>query len=265
MSSPDPDVPKRFPHRGELDSGRYLARHRAYLNGDVLDAGLAFPIATVPTTADRISILEGLVRGKRVVDLGCADHSDQIDAKLAAGQWLHGRLVASAERCLGIDIDAAAVEIVRRHGYKAVVANITTDEIPDLRDNQWDLLVLGEILEHIDDPVSFLQAIRRRHGSSVRRLVLTVPNALSWQTARAALSGVELINSDHRYWWTPYTLAKVLVRAGWVPEEFQFCEPVPDGRIGRRPGGRLRRAIRNVAFRRWPHLKIDLVMTARLA
>ncbi|MEX0741590.1 MAG: hypothetical protein WD079_02255, partial [Phycisphaeraceae bacterium] len=35
--------------------------------------------------------------------------------------------------------------------------------------------------------------------------------------------GCELINTDHRYWFTPYTLGKVAVEAGLMPREVRMC------------------------------------------
>jgi hypothetical protein len=33
---------------------------------------------------------------------------------------------------------------------------------------------------------------------------------------------VEIINSDHRFWFTPYTISKVLVSAGYNPEKITY-------------------------------------------
>ena len=34
---------------------------------------------------------------------------------------------------------------------------------------------------------------------------------------------LEIINSDHRFWFTPYTIAKVLVSAGYNPEKISYA------------------------------------------
>jgi hypothetical protein len=225
--------------------------------------GLEFPIRGIPIHVDRLTFLEELVRGKRVIDLGCADHLDQLEPKLRAGTWLHARLSASATRCIGIDIDETAVAQVSAAGFDVLVGDITGPGMPEISDADWDFLVLGEILEHVDDPVSFLRSIRERYGARLPQVVMTVPNAFSLQSARAALGGVELINSDHRYAFTPYTLAKVATRAGYEPVWFGFADRDPLS-PPRGVVGRFRRSIRTPVLRRWPHLHVDLVMLPRV-
>jgi len=34
---------------------------------------------------------------------------------------------------------------------------------------------------------------------------------------------LEIINSDHRFWFTPYTISKVLVSAGYNPEKIHYA------------------------------------------
>jgi hypothetical protein len=57
--------------------------------------------------------------------------------------------------------------------------------------------------------------------------VITVPNAWTQTTMRMANRSAEIINSDHRYWFTPYTLSKVIVQAGLQLEDIYFANRVP--------------------------------------
>lgn len=250
--------------RADSEDGSSLAAARDYISGRRFADGFKLPIKRATSGRDRLSLLVELARDKRVVDLGFADHLDQIDPKRAAGTWLHGMLREAAEVCLGIDLNAVSVDRARSLGYvDVVVGDIANEDIPEVFEGAWDLLVLGEILEHVDDPVTFLRSIRERYGPRLPQLVISVPNALSLQTAYHALRGVELVNSDHRYWFTPYTLAKVVSRAGYVPEWFVFCDPAPVGPRRQGPIGLLRRVGRRVVYDMWPHLLLDLVLVAR--
>ena len=190
--------------------------------------------------------------------LGCVDHLPLLEAKRARGEWLHARLCRSAARCLGIDIHAEGVEYLRNelHIRDVVCADLTRDDVPALREAEWDLLVVAEMLEHTDDPVAFLRGLRKHCFGGVRELALTAPNAFRLDGIRDSLRGFETINSDHRYWFTPFTLGKVLVRAGWEPLDFQFVQgrPWSGSRVGSLP--------RRLLCRRFPTLRDTLVMTA---
>ena len=71
------------------------------------------------------------------------------------------------------------------------------------------------ILEHVGDPVSFLKGVKRNLGSNVERIIITVPNAYSAEHCSYVNGyGREVLNSDHKFWFTPYTLLKVMTEAG---------------------------------------------------
>ena len=72
-------------------------------------------------------------------------------------------------RCLGINVDEAAVERIRSRGLEAVRSRA---ESLSLNGVAADLLLLFETIEHLSDPASFLQRLAQANG---RALVLTTP------------------------------------------------------------------------------------------
>ena len=210
---------------------------------------------------DRISLLEEMARDRRVIHIGCVDHLEVLEEKITAGIWLHGRLLAVSRRCVGIDIDRAGIERLRELGIPDVIAaDVTRTMPPEVTAEEWDLIVLGEVLEHVDDPVGFLSAIRSGLEGRAAQIVVTVPNALSVTNALWMIRGREVINSDHRFWFTPYTLAKVMTRAGIEPALFALCPPYPPD-VG---PSRTRRLARKVISRLLPAGNSDLVMTGHM-
>jgi hypothetical protein len=238
---------------------------RSFLSGTELSSGLLVRIASkTESFEDRLSLLEARARGRAVVHLGCADHPALIESKRKSGLWLHDRLSRSAARCLGIDTSREGIELLSKLGVSDVIcADILHDPLPQLDAIRWDYLVAGEVLEHVDDPVSFLRGIAGRCAGRVDKIILTVPNALSLRNALGALRGTELVNSDHRYWFTPYTLAKVATRAGLDPEQFFFCDAKPREH---RPSLRIWNGdlVSRWLLRRSPALRATLVMEARM-
>jgi len=175
-----------------------------------------------PIGTDRSELLEQMVAGKSVIHLGCCGHLVQIDEHREADIWLHDRILRSSTRCAGIDIDPQSVEYLTNSlGIGNVYRCDITEGLPrELDGADWDILLAGEILEHVDNPVEFLRKMRERLEGRVREVVISVPNAMSLYCLYKTARHVEPINSDHRYSFTPYTLCKVCAMAGLTVTEF---------------------------------------------
>jgi hypothetical protein len=85
-------------------------------------------------------------------------------------------------------------------------------------------MILGEVLEHIDNPVLFLSALRTKYGQYVKHMIITVPNAFALDNLQFAFKNLEFVNTDHRFWFTPFTLAKVGSEAGLKFVAFEMCQ-----------------------------------------
>ena len=168
---------------------------------------------------------------------------------------------------MGIDINKEGIDFLKSElGYQDIkCADILNDEIPDITEHSWDYLLMGEVLEHIDDPVLFLSRIKEKFSGVIGQLLITVPNAFAWLNVKYALKHMEFINSDHRYWFTPYTLGKILIRADIRVGDFRFCEYLPPTRGAGVAGGLGRIfSLGNFLRKRYPALRNVLVMEAEL-
>jgi predicted TPR repeat methyltransferase len=160
-----------------------------------------------------------------VLHVGFADHSPLIDEKRRSGAWLHDRISEVAQRAVGVDIDAEVVEMLKAKGVQDIYALDVTQEVtePAIRDTAFDLVILGEVLEHIGNPVAFLQGLKANFGRPGQRLLVTVPNALNLHSVLDIARTQECVNTDHRFWFTPYTLARVLTEAGFTVDQVETC------------------------------------------
>lgn len=198
-----------------------------YLKGEKFSNGRVFQVVRNKKLWRRIPLLEQLSEEKKVVHIGFTDHQPLIEDKIKGNIWLHDRICRSSELCVGLDIDAVAVNYVGNElGYDHVYAlDILQDKLPEIiSDHQFDLLILGEVLEHIDNPVHFLSTINTRFGPYAKEIVITVPNAWDMTNLTRLKKGEEFINTDHRYWFTPFTLAKVVDRSGYHVEEIYMAQ-----------------------------------------
>jgi len=256
-----------YPQKYGRMSMKFNEQINKYLEGNSFSSGLIVDIDTYGDyNTDRFSILEKLSQGKNIVHLGCVDHLQIINSKIERNLWLHSRLCNKAKRCLGVDINQEGVNYVKNTlGYKDVIClDILMEERNMIQNNKWNYMVMGEILEHVDNPCLFLKAIKEKYEGCIERLIITVPNAFSWQNVKYSFLDRECINSDHRYWFTPYTLAKILSQAGIEVEEFWLCNPSDSYHKGISKIVHIRSFMRKILLGRYPLMRQTLVMVAKL-
>lgn len=199
-----------------------------YLKGNKFSNGIkiivAYPEKKIIT---RIDYIEHIVKNKNVIHVGFADHIELINQKINKNEWLHKRLLTSAFKCLGIDINNDSISFIKaNYGISDIYCHdiINDNPLQEITEQKWDYIILGEILEHTDNPVLFLKSIRQKYGKCVDNILITVPNAFELTNIEYIFRNMEFINSDHRYWFTPYTLAKVGIMSGLNIIDFICCQ-----------------------------------------
>jgi Methyltransferase domain len=193
-----------------------------FLSGKKLDVSGRFCDLSMPVIVDRIAYLRQRCIGKKVLHIGCLDHPQIILERIKNGTWLHAIISDVSELCTGIDINPSGYNLVRR---ELGVANIHLLDLSKCLDNKdlnylrqvsWDLILCPEVLEHITNHQQFLQNLSRLSHCGTT-LIITGPNAFRFENFINALRHFESINSDHKYWFTFYTLSRMLVAHGWKP------------------------------------------------
>lgn len=199
-----------------------------YLSGNKFSTGYCLKLEG-NTLYSRTETILRLVSGKRCIHIGCCDHIPVIEEKIKSKIWLHGILEECCTDILGIDINKKAVDYVNKKNLcknKVYYADITeTNFIEKIPNREFDYVLLGEVVEHLDNPVYFLKNMKenlRKYGFK-GRYIITVPNAFCFLQNPVYKNAIECINTDHRYWFTPYTIAKIMIRADIKPEELYFA------------------------------------------
>lgn len=163
---------------------------------------------------ERIPHLAALAAGKRVIHVGFVDAGYQ-EMNTAAGTWLHAHLAASASSLVGIDLDESGVDMAKEAGYEAYVVDCRDPEaVAALGIEPADLVIAGEVIEHLDDPGAFLQGLHPL-VKPTGRLVITTPNASGLLNSAAALVGAEINHPDHVVMFSWRTLTNLMSRHGW--------------------------------------------------
>jgi 2-polyprenyl-3-methyl-5-hydroxy-6-metoxy-1,4-benzoquinol methylase len=157
--------------------------------------------------------------GKRVLDIGCSSG------------YLARPLAGRGCTVVGIEQDPVAAEEAREVCVEVLVGDAETLELP-FDPASFDVLLCGDLVEHLRDPEGFLGRIRpllRRDGL----LVLTTPNVANWANRLGLLVGRwrytdrGILDRTHLHLFTQATLVETLVHAGYRVVELDFTVPVP--------------------------------------
>jgi 2-polyprenyl-3-methyl-5-hydroxy-6-metoxy-1,4-benzoquinol methylase len=234
---------------------------QSYIKGHSFSNGISFRIAEKNILLSRIQFLTDYCRGKNVLHVGCTDHIPLIKEKILHNTWLHKCIEEVSSKQIGIDVDQESIEYINTHfGFNNIICmDIINDPVhPDIQNEVWDILLLGEVLEHINNPVDFLTSIQKKYGPLVKEIIITVPNAFSLSNfINVLFKNSEHINTDHRYWFTPFTLTKILSISGFRPTSIKYATYYP-----LRKSKKIRNLFLKILFYCRPVLRGDLIMIA---
>jgi 2-polyprenyl-3-methyl-5-hydroxy-6-metoxy-1,4-benzoquinol methylase len=173
---------------------------------------------------DRNELLLSLVNNRKVLHFGCCDHLNLIEEKINNGTHLHVNITKVASECVGLDIDNLSLDKISSLGLSNChYYDLLSSSDAFIESKEYDFVLLGEILEHIPNPVEFLRLIAKKFKNA-KEIIVTVPNAFSSKNIYNIKRGIEEINTDHKYWFTPYTIAKVLTDSGYDAESLYFVD-----------------------------------------
>jgi SAM-dependent methyltransferase len=168
--------------------------------------------------ASRIGVVRRYAHGRKVLDLGCVSHNFSFQSG-GTGSWLHSHVVEAAAECVGADYDLAGVKQMNEAGYDVVHVDITGDLAPIIERGPFDVVVAGELIEHLPAPQQLLSAAREVLKPK-GKLVITTPNPYAPHRVRAGMRGVTWENVDHVQYLFPSGMAEMADRTGLVLTKF---------------------------------------------
>jgi SAM-dependent methyltransferase len=196
--------PKRF-YDDRWRDDQHRPVQRDWLHRRVLDP--IFDPTANPRPEVALSLLHG---GRRLLDIGC---------------WNGGFLARVEQTGLyeelhGVDLVAEGVELARKRGFQAQVADLNHDPLP-FPDRHFDGVAILAVLEHLFDPYATIREIQRvlRPGGE---LVIDVPNVASLTNrARILFGRLPVTSADagwdggHLHYFTKHALDRLLQEEGF--------------------------------------------------
>ncbi len=157
------------------------------------------PAASV---VDRLVYILTKCAGKTVLHLGSASGD------------LHEAIKKVADFVVGVDKIAGPNTNNR----------VDLDESPEsLAITGIELVVAGEIIEHLANPGNVLKALRKLNCE----VLITVPNAFAKIGSSHVRKGRENVNRDHVAWYSYRTLRTLIERYGYELKEFYWYNGEP--------------------------------------
>lgn len=162
------------------------------------------PVPAFPVV-DREKFILARCKGKVVLDIG-------------ASGWLHKALCKTAAKCYGIDKEPGegivGIDLDGLYGG--------CERLPFWADVE--LVVCGEVIEHLSNPGAFLRALRAYNCP----VIVTVPNAMMDVGRRWLESdSTENVNIDHVAYYSWRTLKTLLERYRYVVKEWYWYKGRP--------------------------------------
>lgn len=143
-----------------------------------------------PATARRFKFFAAFIKKGKVLDIGCRDGEFQ-------------EFLPQGIDYTGLDISQKRIERLKGKGLKGVRCNICLEIPEELRGQNFDYVILGDLLEHLDNPGNALANIRsllKKRG----KILGSVPNALGFLIFLIDLIGrisgfkISLESSEHQ-------------------------------------------------------------------
>ena len=156
---------------------------------------------------------------RRIVDL---IPSGSVVLDIGTGSGILAQLLAYQGKVItidGIEPNHHAGKIAKSH-YRDFYVGIVQDFINEIRFNQYDFVVLADVLEHMPDPDLFLKDLYK-HTSPACKILATIPNVafgalrLSLLRGRFKYTSSGLVERTHLRFFTASSVEQLFSQAKW--------------------------------------------------
>ncbi len=169
------------------------------------------------------SILDS-TRAKRVLHLGCIGFTNTEPTERVGlfKQSLHYRLSENAD-VVGIDYAQSVIDLLQQDGLGQNILFGNVEKLDEVEvDGVFDVIVVGDIIEHIANPGKMLAGIKRFCGPSTE-ILITTPNAFGIMGNIRYTFGRYRESLDHVMTFNEYHVQQLLDWYGFSISSIDTC------------------------------------------
>ncbi len=161
-----------------------------------------------------LDIFDNFITNQSVLDIGIVEHDI---SHIESPTWKHKYIKERAAHVLGIDIVPKGIKFLKERGFNVRLADATSDE--DLGE-RFERVVIGDVIEHVDNPIRLLQ-FAARHLATDGLILVSTPNPY-WikHILTTLVKGTAVTNADHVSWVSPSAALEIGRRAGLRLREY---------------------------------------------
>jgi 2-polyprenyl-3-methyl-5-hydroxy-6-metoxy-1,4-benzoquinol methylase len=157
----------------------------------------------------RMNMVLDFCRGQHVLDIGAGEHDVSFYSEES---WEHGRIARVAKRAVAAELMPHLCEHYNAKGFDFRCVDATSDV--DLGE-RFDRVFIGDVIEHVNDPVALLR-FAARHLRQGGRILVTTPNPFAPRfREHRARRGTRYVmaNLEHTRWVSISNMHEIVWRA----------------------------------------------------
>ncbi len=175
----------------------------------------------------RVEFIKKSCQGKKVLHLGCTNFPYTKES-IANKMLLHFELEKVASELYGFDFDREGLELLKDAGgqnlYRADLEKLDEVELSET----FDVIIAGEMIEHLSNPGLFLDGIKRFMNSESNLVITTINAYCAMRFMIYGLRGKggrnEPVHPDHVAYYSYKTLSLILERENLTVKNFYFYD-----------------------------------------
>ena len=175
-------------------------------------------------SVNREAYILDVCSNKKVLHIGFADWPITKE-RIKTSSWLHSKITDVSTLCVGIDSNSEAVALLKNEYGVENIHCQNAESIGFSEEINFDVIVAGEIIEHLSNPGLFIESVKGYMGADTK-LIITTVNAFCFRKILQVARNIESVHPDHVCYYSHTTLETIMKRYGFeLKESYSYAIP----------------------------------------